>query len=133
MSGKAMARMVLKKVNGKNIFFYRQSRYLSYPLKRMLCNTLIQPYYDCACLSCIRYCLGQKDRSHIKKNEYGKINWLPLSNSVDQWLAATGYNFKNALSPKYMGDIYSLRISSNIKTLRSTDSFVVPLYKKEIE
>ena len=43
MSGEAMARMVLKKVNGKKKFLYRQSRYVLYPLKRMLCNTLIQP------------------------------------------------------------------------------------------
>ena len=44
----------------------------------------------------------------------------------------TPYNFKNALSPKYMDDIYSLRISPNIRTRRSTDSFVVPFYQKEI-
>ena len=41
MSGEAMDRMVLKKVNGKKKILYRQSRYLSDPLK-MLCNT-----YDC--------------------------------------------------------------------------------------
>ena len=146
-----MARMVLKKVNRKKKFLYRQSRYLSYPLKRMLCNTLIQPHYDFAYCSwypnlsmslknklqitqnsCIRYCLGLKERSHIGKNEFEKINWLPVSNRVDQCLAVTAYNFKNALSPKYMDDIYSLRISPNIRTCRSTDSFVVPFYKKEI-
>ena len=31
-----------------------------------------------------------------------------------------------------MGDIDSLRISPKIRTSRSTDSFVVPFYKKEI-
>ena len=31
-----------------------------------------------------------------------------------------------------MGDIYSLRISPNVRTRRSTDSYVVPFYKKEI-
>ena len=106
MSGEAMARMVLKKVNGKKKFLYRQRRYQSYPLKRMLCNTLIQPYYDFACCSwypnlsmsqktklqttqcsCIRYCLGLKDSSHIGKNEFEKINWLPVSNRVGQSLA----------------------------------------------
>ena len=146
-----MARMVLKKVNGKKKFLYRQSRYLSYPLKRMLCNTLIQPHYDFACCSwypnlsmslknklqitqnsCIRYCLGLKERSHIGKNEFEKINWLPVSNRVDQCLAVTAYNFKNAFSPKYMGDIYSLQISPNIRTRRPTGSFVIPFYKKEI-
>ena len=46
-----MAGMVLKKVNSKNKFLYRQSRYLSYPLKKILCNTLIQPNYGFACCS----------------------------------------------------------------------------------
>ena len=82
--------------------------------------------------SFIRYCLGQKDRGHIGKKEFEKINWLPVSNRVDQCLAVTAYNFKNAPSPKHMGDIYSLRISPNIRTRRSTDSFVVLFYKKEI-
>ena len=130
-----MAKMVLKKVRGKRKFLYRQSRYLSYPLKRMLCKTLIQLHCDFACCSwypnlsislktmlqttqnsCIRYCLRLKDRSHIEKNEFEKINWLSVSNRVDQCLAVTAYNFKNALSPQYMGDICSLRISPNIRT-----------------
>ena len=51
MSRELVARMVLKKVNGKKKLLYRQSRYLSYPLKRMLCDTLIQPHYDFACCS----------------------------------------------------------------------------------
>ena len=80
--------------------------------------------------SCIRYCLGLKGESHIGKNKFEKIDWLPVLNKVDQYLAVTAYNFKNALSPKYMGDIYSLRISPNIRTRRSTENFVVPFYKK---
>ena len=50
-AGEAMARMALKKVNRKKKLLYKQSRYLSYALKRMLCNTLIQPHYDFACCS----------------------------------------------------------------------------------
>ena len=82
--------------------------------------------------SFIRCCLGQKDRSHIGKSQFEKINWLPVSNRVGKCLAVTAYNFKNALSPKYMGDIYSLHISPNIRTGWWTDSFAVPFYKKEI-
>ena len=48
MSGETMAKMVLKKGNGKNKFIDTQGRYLSHPLKRMICNTLIQPHYDFA-------------------------------------------------------------------------------------
>ena len=83
--------------------------------------------------SCIRYCLGLKDRRHTGKNEFEKINWIAVSNRVDQCLAVTANNFKNSLSPKYVGNIYSLRISPNIRTRRSTDSFVVTFFiKKEI-
>ena len=82
--------------------------------------------------SCIRYCLGLEDRSHIGKNEFEKLNWLPVSNRVEQCLAVTAYNFKNALAPEYVGYIYSLRISPNIRKRRSTNSFAVPFYKREI-
>ena len=82
--------------------------------------------------SCIRFCFGLKDRSHMEKNEFKKINWPPVSNRFDQCLAVTAYNFKNALCPKHMGDIYSLGIFPNIRTRRSTYSFVVTFYKKRI-
>ena len=49
MSGESMAKRLLKKINGKTNFLYRQSSYLSYPLKRTLCNSLIQPHFDFAC------------------------------------------------------------------------------------
>ena len=82
MSGELMAKRALKKINGKTKFLYRQNRYLSYHLKRMLCNSLIQPHFDFACCAwypnlsislknklqtaqnaCIRFCLGIERRS----------------------------------------------------------------------
>ena len=50
LSGEAMARMVLKKITGKKTP-HRKSRYLSNPLKIILCDTLIQPHCDFACCS----------------------------------------------------------------------------------
>ena len=148
--------MVFKKFYRKKKFLYRQSRYQSYPLKRMLCNTLIQPHYDFACCSWYlnfkvtknyvkvtknyvtdnsdfsqQVLFGAKRQEPYLENNFKKINWLLVSNWVDQCLVLTAYNFKNALSPKYMADIHSLQISPNIWTRRSTDSFVVPFYKKE--
>ena len=117
----------------------------------MLCNTLIQPHYDFASCSwfpnlsmslkvklqtaqnsCIRYCLGLNDRSHIGKAEFEKINWLPVSNRVNQCLAVTAYNFRNNNSPKYMNDIYSMKTFPAFNTRRSAESLVEPYYKKEI-
>ena len=51
ISAKTMAWMVFKKFKGKKKILYRQSRYLLYPLKRILCNILIQPRFGFACYS----------------------------------------------------------------------------------
>ena len=48
LSGEDMAVKVLAKVNGKLRFLYRQGKYLNKRLRRMLCNTIIQPHFDYA-------------------------------------------------------------------------------------
>ena len=82
--------------------------YLSYPLKPMLYNSLIQPHFDFACYAwypnlfmswknklqtaqnaCIIFCLGIERRGHIGFNRFEKINWLSFKNMVDQCIAVT--------------------------------------------
>ena len=53
MSGESIAKKALKEINGKGKFLYRKNKYLSYHLKRMLCNSLIQPHFDFACCAWI--------------------------------------------------------------------------------
>ena len=72
-----------------------------------------------------------KEEATSDKITLKKINWLPIKNKVDQCIA-TVYNFKNNLSPVYMSDIYTLNSSPVVKTRRSVDSFVEPIYLKEI-
>ena len=74
--GEVMALKVINNINGSLKFLYRKNRYLTPYLKRLLCNALIQPHFDCACSpwypnlnkkfkskletvqnKCIRYCL----------------------------------------------------------------------------
>ena len=81
----------------------------------------------------IRFCLGTERRSHIGLNHFEKINWLPVKNRADQCIEVRAYNFKNNLSPVYMlSDIYTLNSSLVVKTRRSVDSFLEPIYMKEI-
>ena len=63
MPGHFMAKFALKKINGKTKFIYMHSRYLLYPLKRMLCNSLIQTHFDFAC------CAWYLDLSMSLKNK----------------------------------------------------------------
>ena len=117
----------------------------------MLCNSLIQPHFDFACCAwypnlsmslknklqtaenaCIKFYLRMERRSHIGLNHFEKITWLAVKNRVNQCIAVTAYNFKHNLSLVYMSDIYTLNSSPVVKTRRSVDSFVEPIYMKEI-
>ena len=76
MSGETMALRVIEKINSRLKFLYRKNRFLDVPLRRLLCNALIQPHFDYACTAwypnlskklkdklqvtqnkCIRFCL----------------------------------------------------------------------------
>ena len=103
--------------NGKTKFLYRQNRYLSNPLKRMFCNSLILPHFDFACCTrypnlpmslknkfqtaqntYIRFYVRMERRCHIRLNRFEKTYWLLVKNRVNQCIAAMTYNFKNNLS-----------------------------------
>ena len=47
MSEESMAKRALKNINGKTKFLYRQNRYLSYPLKRVLSNSDTTTFWFC--------------------------------------------------------------------------------------
>ena len=49
LSGDSMALHVINKVNSRLKFLYRQNKFLSTPLRRLLCNAMIQPFSDYAC------------------------------------------------------------------------------------
>ena len=110
LSGESMATQALGKINGRLKFLYRNQNYLSYSLRRLLCNALIQPHFDFACLAwypnlnkklkgklqcaqnkCIRFCLSLGNRAHIGVNEFKKINWLPTRERFEQCVCVCIY------------------------------------------
>ena len=112
LSGESMATKVLGLINGRLKFLYRKQRFLTYPLRRLLCNALIQPHYDYACSTwypslskrllkkiqisqnkCIRYCLKLDNRSHVGIAEFKKLNWLPTKERVYQCICVNILNF----------------------------------------
>ena len=83
VSGEAMTLNVIHKINNKLQFLYRESVFLTPKLRRLLCNTLIQPHFDYTCSAwypnltkklkhriqttqnkCVRFCL-QLDKTYI--------------------------------------------------------------------
>ena len=51
LNGEIMAGKILKKINDKLKFLYRQADFLNPSYKRLLCNALIQPHFDYGCTS----------------------------------------------------------------------------------
>ena len=120
-----MATKVLGKLNGRLKFLYPKQGLLTPYLKRLLCNALIQPHFDFACLAwyknlkkilkkkvqitqnkCIRFCLNMENRDHIAVDEFRKINWLPTKKRFEQCLLVNIYNFFNKMAPVYYDEMY---------------------------
>ena len=112
LSGESMAIHVINKINSRLRFLYRQNRYLSFPLRRLLCNAMIQPFFDYACNAwypninkklksrlqaaqnkCIRFCLKLDDRFRLKSKEFERINWLPVQERISQCAVCNVYKF----------------------------------------
>jgi len=150
LSGQEMALKVLKKINGKLRFLYRQEKYLNPRLRRMLCNTLIQPHFDFACSAwypnltkglknklqisqnkCIRFCLFLGNREGIRYKHLAKINWLPVVERVHQFIASSVYKFFNKLAPQYMEDVF--KKSVNMRATRSSNNLnlTIPIRRNE--
>ena len=49
LSGESAALRVINKINRRLRFLYRKNRFLSLPLCRLLCNSLIPPHFDYTC------------------------------------------------------------------------------------
>ena len=103
LSGESMATHVINKVNSRLRFLYQQNKFLDIPLRRLLCNAIIQLFFDYACNAWypnlnknvktrlqaiqnkyIRFCLKLGDRACTKVKEFEKINWLPIQDRINQ-------------------------------------------------
>ena len=126
ISGESMATHVINRVNSKLRLLYRQNKLLDIPLRRLLCNAMIQPFFDYACNAwypnlnknlktrlkqaqnkCIRFCLKLGDRTSIKVKEFEKINWLPIQDRVNQCTLSWIYRFHAKKAPEYLDEIFS--------------------------
>ena len=133
-----MALKVISKINCRLRLLYRENRFLSQPLRGLLCNTLIQLHFDHACSAfysnlnnrlksklqilqnkCIRFCLNLDSKAHIGLTEFEKINWLPINDRFKQCISSVIFKFFNFFSSLYMNDVFKL-IDQNTATTRTS-------------
>ena len=115
------------------------------PLKRLLCNALIQPHFDYASSAwytnlhkkfsdklqicqnkCIRFCLSLGNRSHIGIREFKEINWLPVRARFEQNVSTHIFKQQNKLAPKYMDEMFTSAYQWKIKTRSSSNKLMQP-------
>ena len=102
-SGESMALNGVDKINSRLKFLQRQNRFLTLPLRRLLCNALIQPLFGYACTAwfpnlskklrlrlqatqnkCIKFCLQLDKMTMICVNEclVGSMFMIDTYNSL---------------------------------------------------
>ena len=100
------------KINGGLRFLSRNSSILSPNLKRMLCNSLIQPHFDYAALiwypnlrmklkkkiqtsqkKAIRFCLQLDNRTSVNSGHFKTINWLNTFDRFRKTLNSSAFEF----------------------------------------
>ena len=142
-----MATHVTEKVNSRLRFLYRKNKFLDILLRRLLCNKMIQPFFDYVCNvwypnlnkkiknclqaahnKCIMFCLKLGGRTSIKFNEFEKIIWQPIREIVNQYILSSIYKFhaNNINIPDYMNKVFSHAESKEICTCCSYQKLKLP-------
>ena len=139
---------VLSKFNSRLRFLYRQNRFLNRPLRRIVCNAMIQSFFDYACPawypilrkdlqkrlqvsqnSCVRFCFELDNKTRIGVAEFKEINWLNINYRFSQCLLSNIYKFFNSESPEYFNKIYFPAEPSNINSRSPFQRLKLPLRK----
>ena len=67
---------------------------------------------------CVRSCLNLDKMAHVSQNEFEKLNFLPLSDRINQCIISTTFKFVNDISSNYLNEVFQWAAESNI-TLRN--------------
>ena len=145
-----MVNSVIQKVNSRLKFLYRKRNFLNEHTKKLLVSSLIQCHFDYACsfwFHCltnklknklqvtqnkmIRFVLSLEQISHISKNHFKDLNWLPVQKRVDQITLCHVFKIKHGLAPDYMSEHFVSQDSVHSHNTRFSKSgcFSVPKVK----
>ena len=80
-----------------------------------------------------KHSIPKIDREGIRYKHLKKINWLPVYERVNQFIAVSVYKFFNNLAPKYMEDIYKKIKNSRIARYSDESKISIPSRKHEYD
>ena len=67
--------------------------------------------------------------AHISQNEFEKLNWLPLSDRINQCVLSTTFKFVNDIGPNYLNEVFQWAAESN-RILRNNYRKLKHLFRK---
>ena len=143
-----MAMKSFRKVNTKLKCLYRQNEFLNSKLRRFLCNSLIHPHFDCACISlyplsshkmskklqitrnkCVLFLKKLNSRWHSGAKKFQEINWLPKKR-VAQRVATNVFKYCKETSPFYVNELFVP--TRDTYNTRSHMALEIPLRKSSL-
>ena len=146
LTGDTIVNSIVKKVNGRLKFLYRQCSFLEEKLRKSICSALIQCHLDYACSSwysglnkqlkkklqicqnkTVRFIKNLGPRSHIGFSELDSLNMLNVDLRVKQLRLSHVHKIFNETGPSYLSEHFIK--ASNVHhhfTRGSTENFVVP-------
>ena len=146
-----MALNVIDKINSRLKFLHRQNRFLTPPLRRLLCNALIQPLFDYACTAwfpnllkklrlrlqatqnkCISFCLQLDKMSKICVNEFLELNWLNVHDRYLQFIVSDIFKFWNNRCPDYFSEVFCPVDDNGIATRCCDKKLKLPFRKTKL-
>ena len=147
LSGNTMFDYTIKKINSTIKFLYRNKKFLTYDVRKMLVNSLVQPRFDYACSvwyrpigkvkqqqlqrcqnKCIRFVLNTPSRHHIEFNDFEKLNYLNVTKRVEYLTLCNFYNIVSLKSPSYLQNLI-VRNTHSHNTRKNVNSVLIPRVK----
>ena len=143
-----MALKVINKINLRLKFLHRKTKFLTPAQRRLLCNALIQPHFDYASPAwysnltqkikskiqitqneCIRYCLQLDKMTHISKNKFESLKWLPVKDKFSQSINSIIFKYFTNQCPSYLNEVFELACPNNLRTRSSYLKLICPFRK----
>ena len=146
LDGEEMALSIIKKVNSRLKFLYRQARFLDQNIKKILCSALVLCLFDYSISSwycginkttskklqvaqnkVIRFILNQNIMYHISEDDFKQLNFLNIQNRAKQLRLNHVFNIFNEIGPEYLRSNFTRVLNShNHNTRNSVLNFVIP-------
>ena len=146
LNGEQVALDIIKKVNARLKFLYRQANYFDTKTKKTLCSALCLCLFDYSISSwygaiskhlckklqiaqnkVIRFILNADSRYHITKDDFVNLGILNIQQRAKQLRLNHVFNIVNGCAPDYMGANFT-KVSDvhNYNTRGSAHNFYVP-------